>query len=333
MLNNHDFTPCNADHVCFMSYICQRKLYSEPAMSRMSRFAISNFRFQRSALSFLPIAQLAIYIIYVSVFVFATVLPASAQEPGGNHADSVGRKPLLARDILEASRTDTCSMEGTADGFDAAAAGMPWMPGTYSWPLHEGFNAEVGLSVSASFGKHRRKGAGFGEHFAAAYAMPFGKDRRWMGAIGLYVDRMDWGNWHDTEAGIAGMLGYRVNEWCSLYLYGAYNFMPSPYSYGYPVCPMYYGGMPGVWDVPAYDAYGRLKGRIGAAAQFKLGKAAAITVAVEHDFIEGQHGLFDTTHGVPGYDPTRPSGHGVGTRRTQQVDYGTRPGMPVSRNE
>lgn len=283
-------------------------------------------------LAMFPFHRCYIYIIGVLLCSPFAVLPVSGQDSAGVGADSVRVRPLLARDILQASQSDSCHGASCSDDASLLPGVLPWLPGAYGWPLHEGFNAEFGLSVSASFGSHRRKGAGFGEHFAAAYAMPFSKDRRWMGAIGLYVDRMDWGSYHDVEAGIAGMLGYRVNDWCNLYLYGSYQFLPSQYSCGYSSPgSLWYDGSCGMWGVPYSDFYGRLKGRIGAAAQFRLGHAAAITVAVEQEFRDNSRSIFDTTHGVPGFDPTRPHTDAGGGRRVQAVDYGREAGMPVNR--
>ena len=281
-------------------------------------------------LSSLSTIRSYIYIIGVLLCSSFAVLPARGQDSNGGEADNVRPRPLLARDSLRASQSDSCDVVSSSDGCLMPGA-LPWLPGAYGSQFHEGFNAEVGLSVSASFGKHRRKGAGFGEHFAAAYAMPFSKDRRWMGAVGLYIDRMDWGNYHSTEAGIAGMLGYRVNDWCSLFLYGSYQFLPSQYSCGYAQpSSLWYDGSCGWWGVPYDDFYGRLKGRIGAAAQFRLGNAAAITVAVEQEFRDNSCGVFDTTHGVPGFDPTKPNAGAGGGRRVRSVDYGRAAGMPVN---
>lgn len=181
----------------------------------------------------------------------------------------------------------------------------PWSLGAPSMmALHEGLNVEVGFSVSAS---NRMKGAGLGEHIAAAYALPFGKDRRWMGAFGIYADRLDWGGYNRTEAGFSGVLGYRVNDWCNLYVYGSYNFVPgrdngySPYAYnyasaygpyGYGYHPYGFGGYGyspfgyydpyGYCDPYGYGAYANLRGRIGAAAEFKIGDSGHFTISVEH---------------------------------------------------
>lgn len=165
--------------------------------------------------------------------------------------------------------------------------------------LHEGLNVEMGFSVSAS---NRMKGAGLGEHIAAAYALPFGKDRRWMGAFGVYADRLDWGGYNRTEAGISGVLGYRVNDWCNLYVYGSYNFVPgrdngySPYAYnyasaygpyGYGYSPYSFGGYGyspyGCFDPYGYPAYANLRSRIGAAAEFKIGDSGHFTISVERN--------------------------------------------------
>ena len=213
----------------------------------------------------------------------------SAQEPVSAVADSVRRRPLLTHEILAAADTLQNADTGTT-------IALPWSDGRYPWVLHEGFNAEVGMSVSASFGKNRRKGAGFGEHLAMAYAMPFGKDKRWVGAVGVYAARRDWGSWNQTEAGIAGLLGYRAADWCNLYVYGAYNFVPGGQHYGrYPYEGRYgcCGGPWGsAWSTSPYDPYANLRGRIGAAAEFKIGRNASISVAFEHDF-------YDNTHHMP----------------------------------
>lgn len=217
-------------------------------------------------------------------------------------ADSVAR-PKLTRELLDdARREDEAaylvdlplgrSPLADIDRMPACTFFSPWsLGGPTSWRLHEGFNAEVGFSVSGSFGKNRIKGAGFGEHFAAAYALPFGKDKRWIGAVGLYADRLDWGTYHRTEAGIAGVLGYNVNDWCNLYVYGAYNFVPgvdsgpNPFALRYPYWGVHGYGCGYGLGYP-FDPYANLRGRIGGAAEFKVGSAATITVAFEHDFYD-----------------------------------------------
>lgn len=222
---------------------------------------------------------------YTYIILWALLpLGGFAQEPVLAPADSVRQRPLLTHEILAAAAADTTALPD-----EACDVALPLDPARAPWALHEGLNAEVGMSVSASFGKNRRKGVGFGEYLTLAYAKPFGKDKRWMGAAGLYVSRADWGRWHQTEAGIAGMLGYRVNDWCNLYAYGAFNLAPGGqyggcYPYG-----GYCGGVGGLWggwDAYPYDPYARLRGKVGAAVEFKVGRNVAIGVAFEHGFYE-----------------------------------------------
>lgn len=247
---------------------------------------------------------------------FAVALPAAAQsnvavEPEEEELVTTyepieNERPRLSHEILDDERRDEeaarlvdlplgSSPLSRLDMAPAFGFYSPWALGSpTAWTLHEGFNAEVGFSVSASFGKNRIKGVGFGEHLAAAYAMPFGKDKRWIGAIGVYADRLDWGSYNRMEAGIAGILGYNVNDWCNLYVYGAYNFVPgfdsgpNPYASRFAFGPYgCYGGYSpyGCYGGP-FDPYANLRGRIGAAAEFKVGRAASITVAFEHDFYD-----------------------------------------------
>lgn len=265
--------------------------------------------------SFLCIFALVKKKLYISLLLSAFSVVAHAQndvlqtvEMPPQSADVVSDsvvRPKLTRELLDDARRDDeaaylvdlplgRSSLADIDRMPTYTFFHPWSLGCpTTWRLHEGFNAEVGFSVSGNFGKNRIKGVGFGEHFAAAYAMPFGKDKRWIGAIGLYADRLDWGVYHRTEAGVAGVLGYSVNNWCNLYVYGAYNFVPgidngpNPYALRYPCWGgsgyMGYGGYGCGYP---FDPYANLRGRIGGAAEFKIGNAASITVAFEHDFYD-----------------------------------------------
>lgn len=211
----------------------------------------------------------------------------------------------LTHELLAEARRDSAAVRiidlplagspaSRLDMMPAAAFYGPWVApwgvgGPYAWSLHEGFNARVGFSVSAGLGKHRPKGAGFGEHFAAAYAVPFGKDKRWIGALGVYADRLDWGSYHRTEAGIAGIIGYSVNDWCNLYAYGAYNAIPGHASGPNPFA-LRYGGLGygcGPWGYGAcLDPYANLRGRVGVAAEFKVSPSFSFSVGFEHDFYD-----------------------------------------------
>lgn len=152
-----------------------------------------------------------------------------------------------------------------APGFDGC---QPWLYGSYahSWALHEGFNAQLSMSLTAGWGKGAPKGVGFGQSAAFAYALPIGK--KWSFAAGVYAQHLDWGAWQNTDAGIAAALGYHVNERISLYAYATKSFMPSETTRGMFGLPPYYD-----WT---------LRDRIGAMAEFKIGENAAVQVSIEH---------------------------------------------------
>lgn len=162
-----------------------------------------------------------------------------------------------------------------APGFDGCS---PWFMGTYGsqWDLHEGFNAQMGMSVSAGFGKNAPSGVGFGQTANLAYALPLGK--RFSFAGGLYVQNMDWGNWHHTDAGFSAVLGFKVNDKVSLYAYGTKSIMPSSRRQPYGYFPFF-----------AED----FRDRIGAMAEFKIGERAKIQISVER--ASAPEGRFSST--------------------------------------
>lgn len=153
----------------------------------------------------------------------------------------------------------------------ASPWGCAWMPdawGLSPWPLHEGMNAQFGMSLSVGLGKHAPKGVGFGQSAALAYVLPL--DNRWSLAAGVYARNMDWGGWHTTDGGVTGIVGYRLSEAVSLYAYGSKSFLPTDRRFRFcqPLAPTY-----------LFEP----KERIGAAAEFKLGENAVIGVSVEHN--------------------------------------------------
>ena len=153
----------------------------------------------------------------------------------------------------------------------ASPWGCAWMPdawGLSPWPLHEGMNAQFGMSLTVGLGKHAPKGVGFGQSAALAYVLPL--DNRWSLAAGVYARNMDWGGWHTTDGGVTGIVGYRLSEAVSLYAYGSKSFLPTDrrFRFRQPLAPTY-----------LFEP----KERIGAAAEFKLGENAVIGVSVEHN--------------------------------------------------
>lgn len=176
------------------------------------------------------------------------------------------------------------------NGFGGWGFGGYDLPGS-SWRLHEGFNAQFSLSMSAAFGRHAPSGVGFGQAAAFAYALPL--TDKLTAAAGLYARNMDWGRLHQTDVGFAAMLGYQVNDRINLYAYASTSFLPrsefkspmrlaapssfdpaSPFRLGATDYLMHRRTMPYLWQEP--------RTRVGAAAEFKIGNNAMIGVSVEH---------------------------------------------------
>lgn len=181
-----------------------------------------------------------------------------ADVAGAEVADTLRRLPLLP---------SSSSFVLPAPGFDALS---PCLYGGYgpSWRLHEGFNAQFGLSLSAAFGRGAPRGVGFGQHAAFAYALP--ATERLSFAAGVYASNMDWGGLWRTEGGVAAVVGYRLTDAVSLYAYGTKRIVPREDRSRYGMFPLY-----------LYEP----KDRVGAMAEFKLGNNAMIQVSVErHEY-------------------------------------------------
>ncbi len=176
-------------------------------------------------------------------------VPASAAD--STAAAAPFRLPAPAGDLL------------SAPGFESP---FSWDGGLYgaSWQLHEGFNAQLSMSLSAAFGKHAPKGVGFGQSAAFAYALPL--SGRFSAAAGVYANNMDWGGLHSTDGGVAAALRYSLTDAVSLYAYGAKSFVGKnsrAYGLGSPFC----------WQNP--------DSRVGAMAEIRFGHNAMIQISVE----------------------------------------------------
>lgn len=212
-----------------------------------------------------------LYLKYLLPLVALALLPAAR-----TRAQEVVPAPVSAPPAGVAADSLQCVPEADADGaaygdvpltapmYDIAS---PALPGPFGgWRLHKGFNAQVGLSVTAGIGKGSPSGVGFGQTAAFAYVLPLSPKVSL--AAGVYARNMDWGGWHSTDVGVAGTLAYRPSERVSLYLYGTKSFMPRGDR-----------GRYGYFGEPWYDNF---KDRIGAAAEFKIGNNASIGVSVEY---------------------------------------------------
>ena len=142
-----------------------------------------------------------------------------------------------------------------------------WGGGLYGmgWRLHEGFNAQLGLSTTFGVGPNRIKGVGFGQSAAFAYALPLGK--RWSVAASLYAQNMDWGNYHLRDVGVGAVAAFRATDRINLYGYVTHSFMQPDWQRA------------GCLYSPFMDY---VRTRVGAMAEFKIGENAFIGISVEH---------------------------------------------------
>lgn len=142
-----------------------------------------------------------------------------------------------------------------------------WGGGLYGmgWRLHEGFNAQLGLSTSFGVGRNRMKGVGFGQSAAFAYALPLGK--RWSVAASLYAQNMDWGNYHLRDVGVGAVAAFRATERINLYGYVTHSFVRPDWQ------------RTGCLYSPFMDY---VRTRVGAMAEFKIGENTFIGISLEH---------------------------------------------------
>lgn len=177
-------------------------------------------------------------------------------------ADSLSLAGEKANDLSLPWNTPMVSLGGYGLGGYGALTGND-----FSWRLHEGFNAQFGMSLTAGIGKHAPKGVGFGQSAAFAYVMPLTK--RLSVAAGITATNFDWGSWRRTDVGIGGVLAYQVNDNISLYAYGQKTFLPRTTTWSQ----WRRDPFPTFLDIP--------RDRFGAAAEFKIGEKAVIGVSVE----------------------------------------------------
>lgn len=105
----------------------------------------------------------------------------------------------------------------------------PHLFSPFTWELHQGLNASIGMSLTYSPSRFAPSGVGFGQDATLLYALPLGK--RWSVAAGLYAENMNWGGYNTRNVGIVGIAAYRVNERISLYAYGNKSLTPETNRY------------------------------------------------------------------------------------------------------
>lgn len=157
-------------------------------------------------------------------------------------------KAVALPDTAHAVMDDTAPVY---DGLDAAGFLMN-VPGSLdSWdnmPLHQGLNAQFGMSVSAAWGKYAPQGVGFGQHLNLMYVAPV--TSRLSIAAGLSADNLTWGGDRLTSLNLMGAASYRLTDRVNVFAYGAKRLMPqravrglaAPYFYDHNPDYVYGGG-------------------------------------------------------------------------------------------
>ena len=132
--------------------------------------------------------------------------------------------------------------------------------GYANWDLHEGFNANIGMNISVSFGKNRLHGVGFGQDAAFLYAVPL--NNRLSVAGGVYATNMDWGNYNYRNVGFTGIAAFKATDRITIYGYGNKSFMPRRIA-------------------PAYPLPNFTPDKFGGMVNFKVGESASFSIGVE----------------------------------------------------
>lgn len=182
-------------------------------------------------------------------------------------ADTLATLPLAGRAAEAAISSRYFAPELTLGAYGLGGL-YPWttaFDGT-AWRLHQGFNAQFGMSLSAGLGKHAPKGVGFGQTAAFAYVQPI--TPKLSVVAGLFASNYDWGAWRRTDVGFGAVVAYEVNDRINLYAYGSKSFLPKNNGFQFRRDPF-----------PVFLEH--VRDRIGAAAEFKLGNNAMIGVSVE----------------------------------------------------
>ncbi len=159
------------------------------------------------------------------------------------------------------SLPDTAYASYQLGGQDAVLLPRLWLPEPFylsPWQLHEGFNAQLGMSVTAGFGKNSPRGVGIGSNAAFVYAVPLGG--RFSAIGGVAMNTMSWGSMKMRDASVFGAAAYQVNERVNVYAFGQKSLIPSGQRFR------------------AYPGFG--EDSWGGAVDFKLGEHAFLQFGV-----------------------------------------------------
>ena len=162
-----------------------------------------------------------------------------------------------------------------------------WFGRWDNWQLHSGLNVSLGASVSAQFGKHARRGVGFGQSISAMYAMPLSE--RASLAVGGYFNNLSWGRDNFREAGLSAVFGYQFDEHWEAYIY-AQKSLTNNHQAPLPLYSSMYslGGLHNGWG-----------DRIGAAVRYNFNPSFSIEVSLEKQWLPNPDNLYYGRYNYP----------------------------------
>lgn len=185
----------------------------------------------------------------------------------GVEAEEVGENPVLTdTPVAGTARRASRPLPPLSRGDIAVACFPACHHGGYSGlrELHEGFNAGLDMSVSASFGKDRFPGVGFGTGLSVMYVRGLA-DRLVLAAGGFY-DRLSWNGLDENRFGVSLLAGCQLTGRVGLYAYGSKSFSPMR------------GRRPWIPPMPWMDDF---SSRWGGMVRFKVSDATSVSLSVE----------------------------------------------------
>lgn len=190
------------------------------------------------------------------------VVCAYAQRP-----DLKAQKEIWRQMVADTAAT---SSVGKNDGSNSLSSHSlaksiePQVIDDFAYGLHQGLNVSLGASAFATFGHDAPHRGGFSQTMNALYLTPLTKDNRlWLGAGG-YISHLNWGSDQYADAGLYGILDYRIDPHWEAYIYGQLSLSSnnrgySPWGCGYGPC---YGNGFGYYNPYAFT-YDPMCGSMG----------------------------------------------------------------------
>lgn len=233
-------------------------------------------------------------LIIISVVSAASVY---AQRPDLKTQKEIWRQ--MVADTVSAPSARNADDPNSLSDHSMAKAIEPQVIDDFAYGLHQGLNVNVGASAFATFGHNVPHRGGLSQTMNALYLTPLTKDGRlWLGAGG-YINHLNWGSDQYADAGLYGILDYRIDSHWEAYVYGqlslhSTNGTYNPWGYGYGPYSGYYNPYTFAYDpVCGSMGYGmRAPGAnvIGGGVTYHR-KNFSLGISVENDWYPAPHTL------------------------------------------